>query len=160
MTVVDTDMIANAFFFVAILLSVVSVPHIAFTSIRGEIVIRRHLAAKDLDPEGELTRIQKKYVAIRKDKMMFHKAVGEELERLGGMRNTVPLAIVSAIIITVMMFWPGFTDGALPIMAAILAILVACAVGSFLVTGFAVKRYLVMLEETAQENHHPESMYG
>lgn len=157
---IDAVIITYGFLAVAILLAVASVPHIAFTSIRGEIVIRKHLAAKNLDPNGPLTNSQKKYLAIRKDKIVFHKSVGEELERMGSMRNTVPLALVSAVIIAVMMFWPGFTDEVFPMMMAILVILVICVIGSFLVTGFAVKRYLKMLEETAQENHHPENMYG
>lgn len=157
---VTVEMISNAFFFVAILLAVASVPHIAFTTIRGEITVRRHIAARDMDPDAQLTPKQMKYVKIRKDNILFHKAVGEELDRLGGMRNTVPLAIVSAIILFVMIFWPGFTDDALPFIIAILVILIVCVVVSFIVTGLAVKRYIGLLEEMAQENHHPENMYG
>lgn len=157
---ITVEMISNAFFFVAILLAVASVPHMAFTTIRGEVVVRRHVAARNLDPNAELTPNQKKYLAIRSNNIVFHKAIGEEMDRLGSMRNTLPLAVVSAIILVVMIFWPGFTDDALPFVIAILVILVLCCIGGFLVTGMAVKRYLALLEECAQENHHPENMYG
>lgn len=160
---IGMDMIYSALVLIALLLIILSLPSILLSSWTASKQLRKYVslrAFRGLSDSDIPVHLLDEWNAVKSD-VGYATLITEELEKMGALRAPIFQLELSALLIIVMAFVPGYEQNVLILMMVLLAVcILAIVYGTKAMKAYG-REYINLLREMSENSEKcNDSMYG
>ena len=160
---IDESMIYTAMVLITLLMVILSVPSIFLLSWNGVKQLKRYMflrALREMNDSDIPANLLNEWTSVRSD-IGYATLITEELEKMSSIRSPMFQAEISAVLIIVMAFVPGYETNVLILMMCLLALCIIAVIYGGKALRTMSKEYVKLAQEMEEKGEKSnDTMYG